>query len=124
MSDTNAPGLEGKALAEKAAEKAMEKKAEDMVLIDLRGTAAVADWFLVCQGTNPIHSRAIASAVERGLRDLGAKPWKEEGTVEGRWILLDYVDVVVHIMLPEVREFYELEHLWRECPQTPITGDE
>jgi ribosome-associated protein len=124
MSKKSDPRIEGRALAEQAAEKVLEKKAEELVLIDLRDTSGVADWFLICQGNSPVQNRAIASAVERGLRELGERPWQEEGADEGRWILLDYVDVVVHVMLPEVREFYEIEHLWSECPQTRIAAEE
>ncbi|MBD3316060.1 MAG: ribosome silencing factor [Chitinivibrionales bacterium] len=123
MNSEKNPKLEGKALAEQAAEKALDKKAEELVLIDLRATSGVADWFLICQGNSPAQNRAIASAVERGLREHGARPWQEEGLEEGRWVLLDYVDVVVHIMLPEVREFYEIELLWNECPQTSIESE-
>jgi ribosome-associated protein len=86
--------------------------AEEITVIDLRKQIGASDWFIVCQGDNNVHTRACADRIYDDLAAMGTKPWQREGIEEGRWILLDYSDVVVHIMLQEVREFYQLEKLW------------
>jgi ribosome-associated protein len=108
-----APILAGEELARTAAGHAAEKKAERIVVLDLRATDAPADWFVICEGDNAIHNRAVAGAVEDGLRERGIRPWHSEGIDSGRWVVLDYFDVVVHIMLPDLREMYSLEALWK-----------
>lgn len=88
--------------------------AQKIVTIDLHDLHGATDWFILCQGDNTVHNRACADRVIHNLKKLHTRPWQREGLDEGRWILLDYSDVVVHIMLDELREFYNLEGLWSE----------
>jgi ribosome-associated protein len=104
--------LKGKDLAETAAKLADSIKAERISLIELKGSSDVTDWFVICQGDNTAHVRAIADAVVDGLKNGKTSVWHAEGLVEGRWIVLDYSDVVVHVMLSDVREYYAIEELW------------
>jgi ribosome-associated protein len=104
--------LKGRNLAQCVAKLADSRKAERITLIELAGSTDMTDWFVICQGDNLPHNRAIADAVRDGLRDMGISAWHVEGLVEGRWIVLDYSDVVVHVMLADLREYYALEELW------------
>jgi ribosome-associated protein len=101
-----------KGLAQVIAKLADSKKAENIALLDLTGYQGIADWFVICQGDNPAHNRAIAGAIIEGLKKEKHCAWHIEGHVEGRWIILDYSDVLAHIMLPELRDYYALEKLW------------
>ena len=104
-------------LARRAAHYAEEKKAADIVELDLRGASAYTDYFVVCSGNTERQTKAIHDAVHLGLkRDHGLLPHRVEGAGEGRWILMDYLDVVVHVFTPETRGFYRLEQLWGELP--------
>ena len=104
-------------LARRAAHYAEEKKAADIVELDLRGASAYTDYFVVCSGNTERQTKAIHDAVHLGLkRDHGLLPHRVEGVGEGRWILMDYLDVVVHVFTPETRGFYRLEQLWGELP--------
>jgi ribosome-associated protein len=105
-------GLE---LAKRAAELARARKAEDLVLLDLRPLGAVADFFLLASGSSEVQVRAIAENIEETLRAAGTRPWHVEGTANRRWILLDYVDVVVHVFHRETRSYYLLERLWGDA---------
>ena len=101
-----------------------DKKADDVVLLDLRKAAGFADYFLICSGGNPRQIRAIADAVMEAVASDGAKPAHVEGYQRSEWILLDYFDFIVHIFGPETRLFYSLERLWGnaervEIPLTP-----
>ncbi|MCL2182609.1 MAG: ribosome silencing factor [Chitinispirillia bacterium] len=105
--------LAGKALVDAVVEALEDKIAEKIVVIDLSGVSSMADWFVVCQGDNTSHTSAIASGVIGTLKDkYNTAPWHHEGVEDGRWALIDYTDVVVHVMLPDVRELYNLESLW------------
>ena len=97
------------------AEAAASKKAERIVGLDLTDLKGVADYFLVCSGTSEPQVKAIAEAVEEQVRLLGAKPWHVEGREGRHWILLDYVDVVVHVFHERTREYYLLERLWGDA---------
>ena len=97
------------------AEAAASKKAEQIVGLDLRDLQGVADYFLICSGTSEPQVKAIAEAVEDQLRELGARPWHVEGREGRRWVLLDYVDVVVHVFHEKMREYYLLERLWGDA---------
>lgn len=103
-------------LAEKAAELAASKKAEDIVLMDLRRVTDFADWFVLCTATSDVQMRAVADAILEGLEKIQHKVWHSEGYEVRRWILLDYVNVVVHVFLPETRTYYALERLWGDAP--------
>jgi ribosome-associated protein len=98
---------------------AEEKKAEQAVTLDLRNTLAPADFFVIFQGDNPIHNRAISLNIHGSLRREGVVPLHIEGEDQGRWIVIDYFDVVVHIMLKDVRRLYALERLWSGEERAP-----
>jgi ribosome-associated protein len=91
-----------------------EAKAEKIVVINLKKLPGATDWFIICESNNDAHVRACAHTVLEDLTEKHTRPWQREGLEEGRWILLDYSDVVVHIMLTELRLFYNLEELWSE----------
>jgi ribosome-associated protein len=96
-----------------AIEAAFDKKAQDAVVLDLADICSFTDYFLICTGTSTRHNQTIAEAIEDTLRQDGVRPLHVEGHKEGEWILLDYVDFVVHIFSARAREFYDLERLWR-----------
>lgn len=102
-------------IIKKAAVLANDKKAEDIIVMDVRKLTIPTDYMLICTGRVSQHLKAIQDNIVDNLRDLGAKPWHIEGTKEHSWILLDYVNVVIHIFLPETREFYSLERLWGDA---------
>lgn len=102
-------------LARLAGEFALEKKAFDVRILDLRKLSSVCDFFVICSASVEVHARAIADCITENLEKQGVRFWHNEGYQASRWILLDYVDVVVHIFLPEVREFYSLEKLWGDA---------
>ena len=89
-----------------------DKKADALIVLDLRKTAGFTDYFVICSGSNPRQVRAIADAVTEALAAAGARPTQVEGYDRSEWILLDYFDFVVHIFAPETRAFYGLERLW------------
>ena len=107
--------LPARELLKEAAEAAAAKKAIDIVALDLSPLDGVADYFLICSGASEPQVKAIAEAVEDRLRPLGAKPWHIEGREGRRWVLLDYVDVVVHVFHEKTREYYLLERLWGDA---------
>jgi ribosome-associated protein len=96
-----------------AIEAALDKKAQDAVVLDLGEVCSFTDYFLLCTGTSTRHNQAIAEHIEETLKKDGVRPLHVEGRTEGEWILLDYVDFVVHIFSARAREFYDLERLWR-----------
>jgi ribosome-associated protein len=97
---------------ERAVRAAEDKKANDLVVLDLRKAAGFTDFFLICSGTNPRQIRAIADAIMESLAEQGARPAHVEGYDRSEWILLDYFDFIVHVFAPETRQFYGLERLW------------
>ena len=110
-----------------ALEAAREKKATDLVLLDLRKAGAFTDYFLVCTGANPRQVHAIADAVEQALKSVQIRPAHVEGHKRAEWVLLDYFDFIVHVFSPAARAFYGLERLWGnakriELSDTPATA--
>ena len=103
-------------LAIEAARAADEKKAEDVRIMDMRGALGITDYFVIAGGRNERQVKRMQEAVEEKLRQLGVKPARREGLRFGRWVLLDYLDFVVHIFLDEERSFYDLERLWKDVP--------
>jgi ribosome-associated protein len=104
-----------------AAEAASDKKATDILAIEVAELLVVTDYFVVCTGQNNIQVRAIAGEVEDRLREgAGLKPIGREGVDEGKWALLDFGDLVVHVFQPSEREFYRLEKLWSDAPRLPL----
>jgi ribosome-associated protein len=94
-----------------------DKKARDIVELDLRGVVGYTDFFVICSGTTERQTKAIHDGVyERLKKDHGLLPSRVEGLPEARWILMDYLDVVVHVFTPETRDYYRLEQLWGEAP--------
>lgn len=99
-----------------AAAAAADKLAERPVAFDVSEQLAITDAFLIASARNERQVHAVVDEVEDKLRELGAKPLRREGHKEGRWVLLDYGEIVVHVQHAEEREFYALERLWRDCP--------
>ncbi len=94
---------------------ALEKKAEDVLVIDLAGLTDIADAFLLATGGSERHVRTISDTVEKGMKGKGLKPAFIEGYEQGRWVIMDYGDVIVHVFLEDLRELYDLEGLWIEA---------
>jgi ribosome-associated protein len=107
---------------ERAVRAAEDKKAADIVALDLRKAAGFTDYFLLCTGNNPRQIRAIADAVMEALAEDGVKPAHIEGYDRSEWILLDYFDFVVHIFAPETRTFYGLERLWGNADRLDVSA--
>ena len=108
-------------LAESIAAHAADRKAIDVVELDVRGVVGYTDFFLVCSGNTARQTKAIHDGIHQALKDEhGILPRRVEGLHEARWILMDYLDVVVHIFLPEAREYYRLEQLWGEAPKRVV----
>ena len=111
------PGLSPEEMATAIAELAADRKAIDLVGLDLRGMIGYADYFLIASGRSDRQTRAIHDAIHAGMKSrYGMLPSRVEGLSEARWILMDYLDVIVHIFTPETREYYRLEQLWGEAP--------
>lgn len=107
-------------LALAAAHAAADKLATDIVLIDVSERLVITDVFVIATGSNERQVEAIVEAVEERLQILGVKPLRREGRRDGRWVLLDHSDVVVHVQHAEERVFYALERLWKDCPVIPF----
>lgn len=106
-----------------AALAAADKLAKDVVAFDVSDQLAITDAFLVASGSNDRQVRAIVEEVENRLREVDAKPIRREGHREGRWVLLDYGDLVVHVLHEEERQFYALERLWRDTPSIELPAE-
>ncbi len=105
-----------------AAQAAMEKKAVDLVVLDLQGLSGVADFFLVCSAQSSTQLDTIADAIQGVLKGAGVRARHREGTAQSGWLLLDYGDVVVHLFAEGTREFYALERLWGDAPVLSVEG--
>ncbi len=101
----------------------LEKKAKDLVVLNVKEISAFTDYFIICSGTSDRQVRAIASHIRESLKKAGLIPLGVEGEKEGKWILLDYDDVIVHVFLEAIRTFYDLERLWSEAPRIAIPDD-
>lgn len=115
---------EALAMAEVAARAAAAKLAEDVIVIDVSGQLVITDCFVIASGSNDRQVNAIVDEVEEKMRLAGHKPARREGTREGRWVLLDYVDIVVHVQHRDERDFYALDRLWKDCPVIPVDLDD
>jgi ribosome-associated protein len=104
-----------------AANAASDKLAHDIVLIDVSDRLAITDVFVIATGNSERQVEAIVDAVEDKLREAGTKPLRREGRRDGRWVLLDYAEIVVHVQHAEERTFYALERLWKDCPVIEFT---
>ncbi|MPZ60849.1 MAG: ribosome silencing factor [Propionibacteriales bacterium] len=107
-------------LVEAAASAAADKLADRIIAFDVSDQLVITDAFVLCSAHNDRQVKAIVDAIEERLRGLDAKPVRREGEREGRWVLMDYDDIVVHVQHEEEREFYTLERLWRDCPMIPL----
>jgi ribosome-associated protein len=112
--------LNSKNLADKLAHLTLTKKAHDVKILDLRKLTAITDFFIICSADSDTQVKAIADAVIEGSKKIGERPWHKEGTLGLRWVLLDYVEVVVHIFLRDTRKFYGLENLWGDAEITEV----
>lgn len=109
-------------LAQRAAATLLDNKANDVVLLSLKGVSDMTDFFVIASGTSDTHVRALGEHVQEALKKDGAAPHHVEGLTQGRWVLLDYVDFVVHLFHPSLRSFYQLERLWSDAEVVPITA--
>ncbi|MQY26538.1 ribosome silencing factor [Nocardia aurantia] len=109
-------------MARVAARAADEKLAVDVVVLDVSEQLVITDCFVIASAPNERQVNAIVDSVEEKLRLAGHKPVRREGTREGRWVLLDYVEVVVHVQHSDERNFYALERLWKDCPVVEVEG--
>ena len=114
--------MKAQALAQAAGRLALTRKAADVVTMDLRGLTTMADFFVVCSADSDVQIRAIADAIEEGMRKKGVDAWhRESGSTT--WVLLDFVDVVVHIFHRNTRSFYNLEKLWGDAKIVPVADE-
>jgi ribosome-associated protein len=123
--------MRGLRLLKAIAAAAADKKADDVTVLSLSSESGIADWFIICQGDNPMHNRAIADNIAFELEKRGVFPWHTEGAlrsasggastgVSGAWIVMDFSDVIVHVMTPQVRSYYCLEELWKPVDMKDI----
>ena len=116
--------METKALATKIAAAASDKKAKDILLLNMEGLSPVTDYYVICSASNTTLVRTIADNIEDKLGETGVFPTHKEGYADSRWVLLDYGDVVAHIFLEEERDFYNLEQLWADAPSEAFVESE
>ncbi|MEW6686092.1 MAG: ribosome silencing factor [Candidatus Edwardsbacteria bacterium] len=116
----NASGLSSSRRAILAAKFALTKKAFDVVILDLRKLSEICDFFVIASGNTDVQVRAIAEAVSEGLEKKNVSLHHLEGGTYGRWILLDFVDVIVHIFDSKLREYYRIEDLWGDAPRKEV----
>ncbi len=109
-------------MARVAALAAADKKATDVRVLDVSDRLYITDCFVIASAPNERLVSAVIDNVEEKLREAGRRPARREGVREGRWALLDYVDIVVHIQHDDEREYYALERLWKDCPEVPVAG--
>lgn len=116
-------GADARALAEAAAREAADRRGEDVLLLDLRGLTSATDYFVIASGASDVQVKAIAARIEERLGREEMRPWHVEGLQNGRWVLLDYVDFVVHVFHKAARRYYELERLWADAPVVSFPSD-
>lgn len=119
--DTHA---EGREIAVTAARAAAAKQAADVAILDVHELIVITDYFVICSGQTDRQVKTIVEEVEKAVRELGEKPTRREGETDSRWVLLDYVDVVVHVFAQQEREYYDLERLWRDAPRLRWNGSQ
>lgn len=109
-------------LAKTAAAAAQDKVAHDVIALDVSGHLALTDIFVIASADSERQVGAVVDEIEDRLRDAGARPLRREGQREGRWVLIDFGDIVVHVQHEEEREFYQLERLWKDCPAIDLSA--
>ena len=107
-------------MATVAARAAASKLADDVIVIDVSGQLVITDCFVIASASNERQVNAVVDEVEEKMRAAGYKPARREGAREGRWTLLDYIEIVVHIQHQDERNYYSLDRLWRDCPTVPV----
>ena len=112
--------LDGNELARAIVQIAADKKAEDIVMLDIRGLSIISDYFVICTGTSDRQVRAIAKDIDEQLGDHGRNAAHVEGLTDAHWVLLDYGSVIVHVFDPATRDYYRLEKLWAEAPRVLV----
>jgi ribosome-associated protein len=117
---TSKPTSNSLALAQRAVQIALDTKALDVVLLDLRGVTDMTDFFIIASGTSDTHARSIGEHVMEGMKKEGFRANHVEGLEKGRWVLVDFVDFVVHVFHPTLRNFYQLERLWADAERLPV----
>ena len=120
---TIATTLELPAAVARAAQLALERKVVELVALDLRGISSATDLFLIGSGSSDMQVRSIADHIIGELKKEGVRPGHVEGVAGGRWVLIDYIDFVVHVFHPEARTFYQLESLWGDAPRRNLEDD-
>ena len=113
---SDSPDEQALTLARRIVELASDKKAADIVLLEIGGLTTIADYFVICSGQSDRQLGAIVEGIVAGLRDEGIKPVAREGKANAHWLLIDYGSVIVHVMAPPERDYYQLEKLWAEAP--------
>ncbi|MEW6170688.1 MAG: ribosome silencing factor [Candidatus Omnitrophota bacterium] len=113
--------MDSKRKAYLVADFALDKKAEDLVVLDMHKVSSFCDYFIICSASSTRQVRAIADGIEEGLVKLGISPRSVEGKSDGVWLLLDYADIIVHIFYAPMREFYELEKLWQDAKKVRLS---
>jgi ribosome-associated protein len=108
--------------AQRAARAALDRKAIDLVVLDVQALSNVTDYFLVCSGRSTTHLASITEAIRAELKEDGVRPLHAEGTTDSGWVLLDYGDVLMHVFLEDTRAYYALERLWGDAPSIPVDG--
>lgn len=109
--------------ARSCAELASDKKSLDLIILELKGNCSLADYFIICSGTSERHVRAIAEHLELEMKKKGKRALGIEGLQQGRWVLLDFDTVIIHVFHEEERDFYDLEGLWMDCPRIAVHDD-
>jgi ribosome-associated protein len=109
-------------LVQRAARACADNKADRVVILDLHDVSDMTDYFVIANGTSDTHVRALGAHVVEELARVGQRPYHEEGLTKGRWVLLDYVDFVVHLFHPSLRDFYQLERLWGDAATVPVAA--
>lgn len=109
------PAITPLQLVRNCRELALDKKGEDVIILDLRGLSSVTDYFVICHGTSRRHVQAISENIRFGMRKLRVREAHEEGFTEGRWVVLDYIEAIVHVFDEQMRKTYQLEELWGDA---------
>lgn len=116
--------MESKKLAEKLGNLMLQKNGKDILIMDLRSLTTVTDFFVICSASSDVQVKAIAEYIKDETGKLDEGPWHKEGFTNFKWVLLDFVNVVVHIFLEDSRKFYDLEGLWADAPITIVSDEE
>jgi len=115
--------LEAHDLARLTAELALSKKAKDIIILNLTGLSDVTNYFVLCSGESDTQVKAIAEVIDDGVKEHDVRVWRKEGMNNLHWVLLDFIDVVVHVFQPRVREYYDIERLWGDAPLERVQED-